>query len=135
MNKLIVYSDGGARGNPGPAAIGVVVYDAGSRELKRRAEVIDFTTNNQAEYKALIAGLTEAAVLGADEVMCNLDSELLVRQMQGSYKVREEKLKPLAAEALRLTAKFKKVQFVHVPRGKNKLADQLVNQALDEAGF
>ena len=131
-DKLIIYSDGGARGNPGPAAIGFVIYDSAGAILKKFGHFLGVSTNNQAEYKALIAGLEQAAKLGASSVVCHLDSELVVKQLQGAYKVREEGLKPLAAEALRLTSKFKQVQFVHVRREKNKLADELVNQALDE---
>lgn len=130
--KLIIYTDGGARGNPGPAAIGVAIYDSSSREIKRSSEYIGETTNNQAEYKALLKALDLAAEIGADSIVCHLDSELVVRQLQGKYKVREESLKPLVAQALRLTQRFKEVQFVHVPREKNKLADQLVNEALDK---
>jgi len=131
-DKLIIYSDGGSRGNPGPAAIGVVIYDAAKNELKRISKYIGETTNNQAEYKALIAGLEEAVVLGGQDLVCHLDSELVVRQMQGKYKVREASLKEPATQALKLTAKFVNVQFVHVPREKNKLADKLVNKALDK---
>ncbi len=134
-DKVILYSDGGSRGNPGHAAIGFVIYDAGGKELVQFEHYLGITTNNQAEYKALIAALEQAAKLSADEVVCHLDSELVVRQLQGRYKIREEGLKPLAAEALRLTSKFRRVEFVHIPREKNKLADQLVNKALDEGGF
>ncbi|MEO8065318.1 MAG: ribonuclease HI family protein [Candidatus Doudnabacteria bacterium] len=135
MNKLIVYTDGGARGNPGPAAIGVVVYDDSGKELKRFGRVIDFTTNNQAEYRALIAGLEAVVSLGAKEVVCYLDSELVVRQIQGKYKVREQSLKEPMMQVIRLKNQIKNVEFRNVPREKNKLADQLVNEALDEAGF
>lgn len=135
MSKVILYTDGGARGNPGPAAIGVVVCDESGKELKRLGKVIGKTTNNQAEYTALIAGLDEAIILGADEVICHLDSELVVKQMQGLYKVREPGLQGLAPQVFRRIAKFKNAQFVHVPREKNKLADKLVNQALDKAGY
>lgn len=132
MNKIVMYSDGGARGNPGPAAIGVVIYEDGGREVQRISAAIGETTNNQAEYKALIEGLKAAASLGAESIVCHLDSELVVKQMQGSYKVKEEGLKPLAAEVIRLMSKFASIKFVHVPREKNKLADQLVNEALDK---
>lgn len=134
MNKLIIYSDGGARGNPGPAAIGVVVYDSKMKELKRISQCIGSTTNNQAEYKALIVGLESAEKLGADQVICRLDSELVVKQLLGKYKVREETLKEPMMQVLRLKNKFKDVEFVHVRREKNKLADKLVNKALDKAG-
>lgn len=135
MDKVILYSDGGARGNPGPAAIGIAIYDPFGKELKRMGQVIGETTNNQAEYKALIAGLEQALVLGASLVVCHMDSELVVKQMQGKYKVREPGLQDLAPQVFRLLGKFKNVQFVHVSREKNELADQLVNDALDKAGF
>ena len=130
--KLIIYSDGGARGNPGPAAIGVAIYNVSGKELRRISEYIGSTTNNQAEYKAVINALSEASVMGAESVVCHLDSELVVQQLRGKYKVREAGLKPLAAEALRLTSKFLQAEFKHVPREKNKLADELVNEALDK---
>jgi ribonuclease HI len=133
--KLIVYTDGGARGNPGPAAVGVVIYDLNQREVERFGKHIGTTTNNQAEYRALIAALEIAAKLGATNLVVNMDSELVVRQLQGKYKVREEGLKPLAEEVLALTSKFSQVEFHHIPREKNKLADQLVNEALDKAGY
>ncbi len=132
MNKFIIYTDGGARGNPGPAAIGVVISNDAGEELKRVSQYIGETTNNQAEYKALIEALKQAATLGGERLVCHLDSELVVRQLQGQYKIKEPTLQPLAQEALRLMAKFAQVQFQHVPREKNKLADQLVNEALDK---
>jgi len=134
-DKVVIYSDGGSRGNPGPAGIGVVIFDLGGKELKRFGKYLGTATNNHAEYRALIVGLEFALEIGAKTVVCNLDSELVVRQLQGKYKVREEGLKPLAEEALRLTGKFLQVTFNHIPREKNKLADEMVNQALDDAGF
>ncbi len=131
MSKLIIYTDGGARGNPGPAAIGVVISNDAGAELKRVGQYIGETTNNQAEYQALIEALKQAAVLGAERLVCHLDSELVVRQLQGQYKIKEPTLQSLAQEALRLMTKFEQVQFQHIPREKNKLADQLVNEALD----
>ncbi|MBX4191522.1 MAG: ribonuclease HI family protein [Candidatus Doudnabacteria bacterium] len=135
MDKLIIYTDGGARGNPGPAAVGVVIYDAGHKELERYEKYIGTTTNNQAEYRALLAALEIATKLGAESIVCHLDSELVVKQLTGKYKIKESGLASLAADALRLTSKFEVVDFVHIPREKNKLADQLVNSALDKAGF
>ncbi len=132
-NKLIIYTDGGARGDPGPAGIGFVMYDSGGKVLKKFKHYLGITTNNQAEYRALIEALTEAAKLGFDRIVCHLDSELVVRQLTGKYKIKEAGLKPLAAQALVLTQKFLQVEFVHIPREKNKLADELVNEALDEA--
>src|SRR5690242_17270216 len=113
-NSVIIYTDGGARGNPGPAAIGVVIYDSANQELSRISRAIGETTNNQAEYQALIAGLQTAFEFGAKEVNCYLDSELVVRQLQGKYKVREEGLKPLATQVLALTQKFSKISFSHI---------------------
>ena len=133
--KYNIYTDGGARGNPGPAAIGVVIYGVSGKEIERYKKYIGTATNNQAEYKALIAALELATTIGAEILVCHMDSELIVRQLQGKYKIKETGLKPLAADALRLTAKFKQVEFVHIPRDKNKPADQLVNEALDDAGF
>jgi ribonuclease HI len=130
-NTFITYSDGGARGNPGPAGIGAVILSSDKQEVLRISEYVGETTNNQAEYKALIRVLEEAGKLGSVKLLCHLDSELVVRQLQGRYKIREESLKPLAEQALRLTRQFESVEFVHVKREKNKLADKLVNQALD----
>lgn len=135
MKMLTIYTDGGARGNPGPAAIGFIIYDGHSRVLKSFGMFIGVSTNNQAEYKALIKALEAAWDLRANQVKCYLDSELVVKQLQGIYKVKETYLKPLAAKALALTAKFNQVDFAHIPREKNKQADQLVNKALDEAGY
>jgi ribonuclease HI len=130
--ELIIHSDGGARGNPGPAGIGVVISDLNGNEIKAVKEYIGEATNNQAEYKALIRGLTEAISMQAEKVTCNLDSELVVKQLNGQYKIKEPGLQVLAAEALRLTPKFKQIKFQHVRREKNVRADELVNQALDE---
>jgi len=132
--KLTIFSDGGARGNPGPAGIGFVI-SSGEQILKQHGEHIGETTNNQAEYQALIKGLSAAKDMGGTEIQCYLDSELVFRQLQGKYKVREEGLKSLIGEVLKLTRAFAKIEFTHVPREKNKLADELVNKALDDAGF
>lgn len=134
-NKLVIYTDGGARGNPGPAAIGVVIYGSGEKPIKEIGEYIGKTTNNQAEYKALIRALSEAISTGATEVECCLDSELVVRQLIGKYKVKEPGLSNLVSEVFRLSNKFSKVEFKHVLRDKNKLADKLVNESLNKAGF
>jgi ribonuclease HI len=129
---LTIYTDGGARGNPGPSAIGVVILDQNGQEIKAIKELVGIGTNNQAEYKALQKGLTEAHVLGAEELSCFLDSELVVKQLTGLYKIKEPGLQLLAADILRLTKQFKKIEFKHVRRNKNARADELVNQALDE---
>lgn len=132
QGKLIIFTDGGARGNPGPAAIGVVV---GS---KNYGEKIGKTTNNVAEYKAVIFALQKAKhLLGKKqskeiEVELNTDSELLFKQMNGQYKILEPELQLLFIEVWNLKQDFKKVEFKKIPREQNKIADKLVNQALDE---
>lgn len=130
--KIIMYTDGGARGNPGPAAIGVVFPDL----KKEYGEQIGIATNNIAEYKAVIFGLKKAKQLLKDEcekieIEVRSDSELLVHQMNGKYKVKNENLKHLFTDAQNLLKNFKNVTCVHVPREKNKEADRMVNNALD----
>lgn len=132
MTKLIINTDGGARGNPGPAGIGVVICNDSQKIIGRHKQFIGEATNNVAEYKALILALTEAQKLGAAGLVINMDSELVVRQMQGRYKIKEPGLKVLATEALKLIQNFKNVEFVHVVREKNHLADKLVNEAIDQ---
>ncbi len=131
--KLTVNTDGGARGNPGPSGIGVVVRDESGDIIGQHKKYIGEATNNVAEYKALILALEEANKLGATELLVNMDSELIVRQMQGRYKIKEPTLKLLAADVLKLKNHFKNVTFNHVPREKNKEADKLVNEAIDAA--
>ncbi|MEI6222575.1 MAG: ribonuclease HI family protein [bacterium] len=126
-----LYSDGGARGNPGPAGIGYVLYDSKGRTVEENGEVLGITTNNQAEYKALLKGLQVALDLGVKTIICHLDSELIVKQLQGRYKVKNEGLLPLFKEAKALLRQFEKTTVVHVRREKNKRADALVNAALD----
>lgn len=135
MKKLIIYTDGGARGNPGPAGIGVVVQSPKSKVQSRKfSKYIGEATNNQAEYRALIFGLSKAKEFDANEIICFLDSELLVNQLTGKYKVKNRGLAPLVADVFRLTNKFKKVDFRYIPREKNKEADKLVNEAIDRSG-
>jgi ribonuclease HI len=131
--KVVVHVDGGARGNPGPAAIGVVVSDADGRLLEEVAEPIGETTNNVAEYRALLRGLERARARGADEVEVVGDSELVAKQVSGQYKVKHTGLRPLHAEALRALACFQRWQVRTVPRARNAAADALVNAALDAA--
>lgn len=125
------YTDGGARGNPGPAATGVVVKNEAGDILAAFGNYIGETTNNQAEYQALIAALEKAQELGADAVECFLDSELVVKQMRREYRVKEPSLQAVFLRAWGLAAAFRKVTFTHIPREKNKEADALVNEALD----
>ncbi|MBN3033292.1 MAG: ribonuclease HI family protein [Candidatus Saganbacteria bacterium] len=129
--KLTVYSDGAARNNPGQAGLGVVVKD-GHKVVAEIAEYLGKTTNNVAEYLAFIRGLEEALTLGAEEVSCFADSELLVRQINGDYKVKDEGLVPLYHHALALIGKFKRFEIDHLPREKNKAADALSNKAIDD---
>ena len=129
--NLILHSDGGARGNPGPMGIGVVVTDEQGNVVKTIKEAVGEGTNNQAEYKALLRGLTEAKDMNAEKVICYLDSELVVKQLNGQYKIKEPGLQVLATEALKLRNNFKLVEFKHVRREHNAHADKLVNEALD----
>ncbi|MEK7539628.1 MAG: ribonuclease HI family protein [Patescibacteria group bacterium] len=130
--KLITFSDGGARGNPGPAAYGVVIKDADSKLLKQHGRYIGHTTNNQAEYRGLVDALEHAKDMGATEVACFLDSELLVKQMKGEYRVKDPELAKLYVRVHNLMIQIGKVSFTHVRRELNKEADAMVNKALDE---
>lgn len=131
MIKAIIHSDGGSRGNPGPAAIGVVVEIEGKKTLI--GEVIGETTNNVAEYRAIIRGLEEAKKQGASEAECFLDSELVVRQLRGEYRIKDKKMVTLAGEVNELRKEFIFVSFKEIPRERNREADALVNKALDGA--
>jgi ribonuclease HI len=131
MNKVTVNVDGGARGNPGPAAIGVVVRGPGDELLEELGEAIGRATNNVAEYRALLRGIELAAAHGADELELVGDSELVVRQVEGRYKVKDTTLRELHAEAKRELAGFDSWTIRHVRRESNADADRLVNQALD----
>jgi ribonuclease HI len=131
--KLTVHVDGGARGNPGPAAIAAVLYDEGGNVLEERSETIGVATNNVAEYRALIAGLEEAVALGVSDLEVVSDSELMVKQMRGEYRVKNEALRELSVEAGRLARELGRVEYRHVKRAHNELADKLVNDALDAA--
>jgi ribonuclease HI len=125
--------DGGARGNPGPAAIGVVISSPGGDVLDELAETIGEATNNVAEYLALLRGLERARTLGASELEIVGDSELVARQLTGAYKVKHPAMKPLHAEALAALGGFDRWVIRTVPRAENARADELVNQALDAA--
>ncbi len=125
--------DGGSRGNPGPAAWGVVVMDADGRSIEGFAGAIGRATNNVAEYTAFLEALALAAARGAFDVELVADSELVVKQMRGEYKVRHPDLIPLHAEAVRRIARFRSFKIGHVPREKNKDADKLVNRVLNLA--
>ncbi len=129
--KAKLFTDGGARGNPGPAAYGFVLEADDGTVLAAHGEVIGVATNNVAEYQALVAGLEKALELQVNEVEVVSDSELLVKQMRGDYKVKNEALRALNAEATRLADHLGSVRYVAVRREHNELADQLVNEALD----
>jgi ribonuclease HI len=134
LKKLIINTDGGARNNPGPAGIGVVFSDEKGEVIAEYKEYIGEATNNVAEYKALILALEKAKDFKADEIECRLDSELVVKQLTGHYKCKEATLQGLNAQVQEL-AFFRPIKYVHVRRDKNKEADKLVNEAIDEAGF
>ena len=131
MAQLTVNVDGGARGNPGPAAVGVVVRDSDGEVLEERGERIGRATNNVAEYRALLRGIELAAAHGAEELELIGDSELVVRQIEGRYKVKDATLRELHAEAKRELAGFRGWSIRHVRREANADADRLVNAALD----
>ena len=129
--KARLSTDGGSRGNPGPAAYGYVLEAEDGTVLAAHGETIGVATNNVAEYRALIAGLEKAVELAVPEVDVVSDSELLVKQMRGEYKVKNEALRDLCLQATQLARQFDKVTFTAVRREHNELADQLVNEALD----
>ena len=129
--KLIVYCDGASRGNPGPAGAGVVIQDDKGRTIKRLYKFLGHTTNNQAEYAALIIGIEEAQKLAARNVEFRLDSELVVFQLTGQYKVRNAGLQPFYQQATELLQGFTSYSITHVSRTLNRGADELANKAID----
>lgn len=129
--KLVVHVDGGARGNPGPAAAAAVITDADGTVLAEPTEPLGTATNNVAEYRALLLGLEHAAELGASEVEVVGDSELVAKQVQGIYKVKNAAMRPLHAQALAAFGHFDRWSIRTVPRAQNAHADALVNQTLD----
>ena len=131
--KATLYTDGGSRGNPGPAASAFVLEAEDGTVLDARGDTIGVATNNVAEYRALLAGLERAVEVGVDELEVVSDSELLVKQMRGEYKVKNAALRELSLEAARLARAIGKVSYRAVRREHNELADRLVNEALDRA--
>jgi ribonuclease HI len=129
--RLLVNVDGGARGNPGPAAIAAVIRSPAGDVLEEHGESIGETTNNVAEYKALLLGIARAAALGAEEVELVGDSELVVKQVKGEYKVKNAGLRELHAEVIAALRTFRRWSIRHVPRELNAEADRLVNEVLD----
>lgn len=137
FEKLVVYTDGGARGNPGPAALGVVIQDAKGHTLKKYGERLGIKTNNEAEYEAVISALQKIKALYGKEktkkmqIGIRMDSEFVAKQLNGVYKVEEARLFPLFIKIWNLKMDFGKISFTHVPRANNKEADRMVNEALD----
>ena len=136
MKKGKVFSDGGARGNPGPAAVGILVCNAQGEPVREHQETIGEATNNIAEYRAVIRGLELARELGFEEIEYFVDSELVARQLSGAYRIKTPHIKELVLQVKEKERKFKKVTYTQVPRTHEKIreADRLVNQALDLAG-
>lgn len=135
-SKIFSYSDGGARGNPGPAAIGVLLCDEKGETLFEQGETIGENTNNVAEYQAVIKALQTAKDFGAEEIIHHMDSELVTKQLTGEYRLKAEHLRPFFLEVKALEKKFKKITYTHVRREHPQMrrADRQVNRALDEAG-
>lgn len=133
MNRVTLMSDGGSRGNPGPAGIGFVI-EADSEVICRGGRFLGECTNNVAEYEALIWGLENVLALGHTAVLVLADSELLIKQINGAYRVKNEGLKPLFVRVLTLRRRFESFEARHIPREKNKQADALANEAMDLRG-
>jgi ribonuclease HI len=133
--KAKLSTDGGARGNPGPAAFAYVLEAADGTVLAEHGEAIGVATNNVAEYRALVAGLARAVELGIDELEVVSDSELLVKQMRGEYRVKNAALRELSVQAAQLARRLGRVSYTAVRREQNELADRLVNEALDRASL
>lgn len=132
--NIVLYTDGGARGNPGPAAAGIVLYAADDTKNPLKQEGIflgEHLTNNEAEYKALLHALSQCLAYSPKSVTCFLDSELVVKQLRGEYRVKHAGLKPLYQEVSAFRSKIPVLKFNHIPRAQNALADALVNETLD----
>jgi len=131
MDRVHIYSDGAARGNPGPAGAGAVLKARDGRVIVEVCRYLGEMTNNQAEYRALILGLEEARQIGAEQISIFADSELVVKQINGEYKVKNEGIRPLHAEAVKLLRTFGEYTIEHLPRDENRHADRLANLAID----
>lgn len=132
INKAVIYTDGAARGNPGPGAIGVVIKDEAGAIAAKISQRLGVTTNNQAEYQAIIAGLEKAVGLGVKSADVKSDSELVVNQINGRYKIKNTGLRPLYQKVVQLTGQLESFSISYIPREQNKAADDLANQALDK---
>lgn len=130
-SRVIIYADGAARGNPGPAAIGAAINDEQGKPIARISQRIGTTTNNQAEYRAIIAALEKALSLGAKYVELNSDSELVVKQISGRYKVKKVALRPLYQKVIQLIGSLEGFTIAYIPREQNAEADALANKALN----
>ncbi len=130
-DKLLIYIDGGARGNPGPAGIGVVILDGDKKKVKDYHKYIGVATNNIAEYNALVYALQEAHMLGAKDVTIFMDSELVYKQLKGEFRVKNKNIKPLFEQAIHLINGFQKIELKHIARTLNKEADKLANKAIN----
>jgi len=128
--RLIIYTDGASSGNPGQASIGAVIQDGQGKTVSRLSRRIGHATNNQAEYRAVIAALEEAARLGAEEVEIRSDSELVVKQLKGRYRVKKASLRPLYQKVVQLTGSLEAFTITHIPRTQNREADRLAHRAL-----
>ncbi len=134
MPPFVLHADGAARGNPGPAGAGAVLYDPAGDVVAELRRALGTATNNRAEYEAVVLGLEEARSRGVDDIVVRLDSELIVRQLRGEYRIRNAALQPLAQRALRLLHGFRDWRIEHVPRERNAHADRLANEAVDRGG-
>lgn len=131
-DNITIYTDGGSRGNPGPAAAGILIFDSNEKLLKLNAKYLGEMTNNQAEYEALLTALRMAQVMkGVKNIICYMDSDLIVKQLRGEFKVKSPNIKRLKSIADKLIANFEEVEFSHVKREYNQFADKLVNVILD----
>ncbi len=131
LKKTVIFADGASRGNPGPAAIGVTIKDERGRFITSISQCIGRATNNQAEYRAIIAALEEATRLDARRVDIKMDSELVVKQINGEYRVRKATLKPLYQQVKQMQGSLESFTITHIPRRQNIEADKLANKALD----
>ncbi len=131
VSRVIINADGASRGNPGPAAIGATIKDEKGGVIESISRHIGITTNNQAEYRAIIAALDRAVTLGAKQVVLKSDSELVVKQINGRYKIKNAALRPLYQQVVKLAGSLESLQVSHIPRNRNSEADALANKALD----
>jgi ribonuclease HI len=131
--EAVLWTDGAARGNPGPAGIGAILKSQTGEVLYTGSEYLGHTTNNVAEYKAVLLGLAGALAQGIERIEVRADSELLIRQLKGEYRVKSEGLRPLFEEARKLLSRFKSVKLTHIRRELNGEADRLANQGIDKA--